>query len=98
MTTYPEMIIIITWQFNLSRASWSGGQFERLVGLVKQALYKLIGGDNLTWSGLEEVILHRSARGTNFVGGERELRESLEKWKQHQIERKQLQGGYKWGF
>ena len=98
MTTYPEMIIIITWQFNLSRASWSGGQFERLVGLVKQALYKLIGGDNLTWSALEEVILHRSARGTNFVGGERELRESLEKWKQHQIECKQLQGGYKWGF
>ena len=55
----------------------------------------LIGGANLTWSGLEEVILDR---GTNFVGGKRELRESLEKWKQHQIERKQLQGGYKWGF
>ena len=28
----------ISWQFNLSQASWSGGQFERLVGLVKQAL------------------------------------------------------------
>ena len=28
----------ITWQFNLSQASCSGGQFERLVGLVKQAL------------------------------------------------------------
>ena len=85
----------ITWQFNLSQASWSAGQFERVVGLGKQALYKLIGGANLTWSGLEKVILDRV---TNFVGGERELRESLEKWKQHQIERKQLQGGYKWGF
>ena len=36
--------------------------------------YKLIGGANLTWSGLKEVILDR---GTNFVGGEREMRESL---------------------
>ena len=60
-----------------------------------KGLYKLIGGANLTWSGLEEVILDR---GTNFVGGERELRESLEKWKQYEIERKQLQGGCKWGF
>ena len=60
-----------------------------------KGLQKLIGGANLTWSGLEEVILDR---GTNFVGGERELRESLEKWKQHQIEHKQLQVGYKWGF
>ena len=60
-----------------------------------KGLYKLIGGANLTWLGLEEVILDR---GTNFVGGERELRESLEKWKQHQIEHKQLQVGYKWGF
>ena len=60
-----------------------------------KGLYKLIGRANLTWSGLEEVILDR---GTNFVGGKRELRESLEKWKQHQIERKQLQGGYKRGF
>lgn len=28
----------IKWQFNLSRAPWWGGQFERLVGLVKRAL------------------------------------------------------------
>ena len=27
----------ITWQFNLSRAPWWGGQFERLVGSVKAA-------------------------------------------------------------
>ena len=47
----------ITWQFNLSRAPWWGGQFERMVGLVKRALYKSIGGANLSWSELEEVIL-----------------------------------------
>ena len=34
-----------------------GGQFERMVGLVKQALYKTIGRANLRWPQLEEVIL-----------------------------------------
>ena len=47
----------ITWQFNLSRAPWWNGQFERMVGLVKRALYKSIGGANLAWSEQEEVIL-----------------------------------------
>ena len=47
----------ITWQFNLSRAPWWCGQFERLVGLVKQALYKSVGEANLAWSELKEVIL-----------------------------------------
>ena len=47
----------ITWQFHLSRAPWWGGQFQRLVGLVKQALYKSIRGANLTWSELKELIL-----------------------------------------
>ena len=30
----------IHWQFNLTRAPWWGGQFERLIGLVKRALQK----------------------------------------------------------
>jgi len=47
----------IRWQFNLSRTPWWGGQFERLVGFVKQALYKSVEGANLTWSELEEVML-----------------------------------------
>ena len=33
----------IKWQFNLSRAPWWGGQYERLIGLVKQAFYKVFG-------------------------------------------------------
>ena len=44
-------------QFNLSRAPWWGGQFERLVGLVKRALYKGIGRACLFWNELEEVLL-----------------------------------------
>ena len=47
----------IMWQFNLSRAPWWGGQFGRLIGLVKRALYKSIGGGLLTWAELQDVLL-----------------------------------------
>ena len=47
----------IVWKFNLSRAPWWGGQFEQLIGIVKGALYKVIGGATLTWSELTEVML-----------------------------------------
>ena len=47
----------IAWQFNLSRAPWWGGQFERLVGLVKQALYKTLGKGCLYCKELQEVII-----------------------------------------
>ena len=47
----------ITWQFNLSRAPWWGGQFERMIGLVKGALGKTIGNGFLAWKELEEVLL-----------------------------------------
>ncbi|XP_068739021.1 uncharacterized protein [Montipora capricornis] len=47
----------IVWQFNLSRAPWWGGQLERVVGLVKNALNKTIGCGFLTWEELEEVLL-----------------------------------------
>ena len=44
-------------QFNLSRAPRWGGQFKRMVGIVKSMLYKCVGKSNLTWSELEEVLL-----------------------------------------
>ena len=47
----------IEWRFNISRAPWWGGQFERLIGLVKAAMYKVIGGGNLSWKELLDVIL-----------------------------------------
>ena len=47
----------IHWQFNLSRAPWWGGQFERMVGLVKSALNKSIGNGFLSWGELQEVLL-----------------------------------------
>ena len=47
----------ITWQFNLSRAPWWGGQFEHLIGLMKAAFYKTVGQGLLTWEELNEVVL-----------------------------------------
>ena len=47
----------IKWQFNLSRAPWWGGQFERMVGIVKQAFNKSVGNGTLTWAELQDVLL-----------------------------------------
>ena len=49
--------LTIKWQFNLSRAPWWGGEFERLIGLFKAAFYKTIGNGTLRWAELEEVVL-----------------------------------------
>ena len=48
----------IVWQFNLSRAPWWGGQFERMIGLVKNAFNKVIGCGLLSWQESEEVLLN----------------------------------------
>ena len=34
-----------------------GSHYEKMVGIIKNSLYKTIGSSNLTWSELEEVIL-----------------------------------------
>ena len=47
----------ISWSFNLSRAPWWGGQFERLVGVVKSAFHKTIGNGLFTWPELCDVVL-----------------------------------------
>ena len=47
----------IMWQFNLSRAPLWGGQVERLIGLVKRALYKSIGSGLLIWAELQDIFL-----------------------------------------
>ena len=47
----------IKWKFNLSRAAWWGGFFERLVGIMKRSLSKTIGRKLLTFPELEEVLL-----------------------------------------
>ena len=50
----------VKWKFNLSRVPWWGGQFKRMVGLVKQCLYKATGKAKLTKQELERShIGHR---------------------------------------
>eukprot|EP00794_Sanderia_malayensis_P002262 gene2262-biopygen2015 len=46
------------WQFYLNRASWWGGMFERMVSMVKVAMYKVIGGSKLPFKELQEAILN----------------------------------------
>ena len=47
----------IKWKFNLQRAPWRGGHFERLIGLTKQSLFKSLGKASLSWNELESVLL-----------------------------------------
>jgi hypothetical protein len=47
----------ICGHFNLAKAPWWGGQFERLIGIFKAAFRKTVGGGMLTFSELEEVVL-----------------------------------------
>ena len=47
----------IEWKFNLSRAPWWDGQFEHMISLVKNPLYKTVGKATLSWRELEEVLL-----------------------------------------
>lgn len=47
----------IKWRFNLFRAPWWGGQFERLVGIFKFAFYKVVGKGFMTFEELSEVVL-----------------------------------------
>ena len=47
----------ITWRFNLSRAPWWGGFFERLVGIMKRSLSKSVGQSLLTYDEFKETLL-----------------------------------------
>ena len=47
----------IVWQFNLSKVPWWGRQFERIISLTKQAMYKIIGNAKLKLNELEEILL-----------------------------------------
>jgi len=45
------------WKFNLSRAPWWGGQFERMVGLMKQTLYKVLGKAKPKYEEFQSLML-----------------------------------------
>ena len=47
----------IKWKFNLSKAPWWGGQFKKIVILMKQSLFKATGRINLIKQELDEILL-----------------------------------------
>ena len=63
----PEGLIKeeMQWKFNLSRAPWWGGQFEWMVGLAKQCLYKNTGRANLSQKEFEEIVLEIEVKLNN---------------------------------
>ena len=47
----------IIWKFSLSRGPWWLRQYEPLIGITKQSVYKSNGKSLLTWSEIEDVLL-----------------------------------------
>ncbi|XP_011404755.1 PREDICTED: uncharacterized protein LOC105313216 [Amphimedon queenslandica] len=70
----------IEWQFNLEKAPWWGGMFERLVGSMKRCLRKTVGKSKLTFDELSTVITEvegvLNSRPLSFVSTE-DLEEPL---------------------
>ena len=46
----------VKWIFNLPKAPWWGGLFERLIGLTKRCLRKVIGQSRLTYDELSTAL------------------------------------------
>ena len=64
----------VTWQFNVERAPWWGGAFERMVRSMKRCLKKFIGRahfslDELT-TALSEIEAVLNSRPLSYVSGE----------------------------
>ena len=51
----------LEWKFNLERAPWWGGFFERMIGSVKQCLRKILGNARLSYDELATVLVEVEA-------------------------------------
>ena len=40
----------IKWNYNIPQAHWLGGQFDRLIDMTTQWLFKSLGKTSLSWS------------------------------------------------
>ena len=47
----------ISWHFNVSKATWWSGQFERTIGTSKDAMYKVLEKANMKFNELKEMLL-----------------------------------------
>ena len=64
----------IEWQFNLEKAPWQGGIFERMIKSAKRCLRKSIGKDCLTFDELHTLVVDVEAvlnsRPLTYIGSE----------------------------
>ena len=51
----------IRWRFNLARAPWWGGMYERMVRSTKRCLKKAVGSRRLTYEELNTVLVEVEA-------------------------------------
>ena len=51
----------VEWLFNLERAPWWGGVFERMVRMTKRCLKKMVGRARLTYEELNTVVIEVEA-------------------------------------
>ena len=62
------------WQFNVERAPWWGGMFERMVGSTKKCLRKMIGQARLSFdemnTAIVEVEMTLNSRPISYVSTE----------------------------
>ena len=47
----------VRWQFNIERAPWWGGMFERMIGSTKRCLRKMIGWSKLSYDELNTMVI-----------------------------------------
>ena len=66
----------LTWQFNVPGAPWQGGNFERLIKIVKSSLHKSLHGRKVTSQELRtflaEVEATVNSRPLTYVSSERD--------------------------
>ena len=51
----------VEWSFNVERAPWWGGVFERMVGMTKRCLKKMVGRAKLTYDELLTAVIEVEA-------------------------------------
>ena len=51
----------VEWSFNVERAPWWGGVFERMVGMTKRCLKKMVGRARLTYDELLTAVIEVEA-------------------------------------
>ena len=47
----------IKWRYNLTEAPWTGGVFERMIGVTKRSLRKVLGRACVTYEELETILV-----------------------------------------